>query len=130
MSGPGDSGISADCLREDIKLLKIWKTLQKREREVGLAVEALRASYAEEVYGLITFLSWRVLVMHDALRLLREKHELQADVMQKMDERVVLFENDKRKYIKKEEREKRRVRIFHPSSNCAVPAKPNTSRNR
>ena len=30
--------------------------------------------------------------MHDALRLLREEHELQADVMRKMDERVVLFE--------------------------------------
>ena len=30
--------------------------------------------------------------MHDALRLLRDEHELQADVMRKMDERVVLFE--------------------------------------
>ena len=45
MSGPGDSGITAvDYLREDIKRLKIQITLQKREREVGLAEAALRAS--------------------------------------------------------------------------------------
>ena len=140
----GDSGISIDYLREDIKLLNMRITLQKSEREVGLAEAALRASYAEEVYGLTTFWCWRVLAMHDALRLLlREEHELQADVMRKMDERVVLFETVRetakrekreRRYIyrerrEREEREKRRVRMFRPSSNCAVPAKPNTSRS-
>ena len=88
MSGPRDSGIIAAYLREDIKLLKIQITVQKRVREVGLAEEALRASYAEEVYGPTTFWSWRESMMHDALGLLREEHELQADVMRKMDERV------------------------------------------
>ena len=100
MSGPGDSGISVDYLREDIKLLKIRITLQKSEREVGLAKAALRASYAEEVYGQTTFWSWRVLAMHDALRLLCEEHELQADVMRKMDERVVLFENEREREMR------------------------------
>ena len=100
MSGPGDSGMSVDYLREDVKLLKIQITLQKRVREVGLAEAALRASYAEEVYGLTTFWSWRVSMMHDALRLLREEHELQADVMRKMDERVVLFENEREREMR------------------------------
>ena len=85
MPGPGDSGISVHYLREDIKLLKIRITLKNSEREVGLAEAALRASYAEEVYRLTKFWSWRVLAKHDALRLLREEHELQADVMRKMD---------------------------------------------
>ena len=44
MSGPGGSGISVDYLREEIKLLEIQVALQKREREVGLAEAALRAS--------------------------------------------------------------------------------------
>ena len=92
MSGPRDSGISADYLREDVKLLKIQITLQKRGREVGLAEEALRASYAEELYGLTPSWSWRESMTHDALGLLREEHELQADVMRKMDETVALFE--------------------------------------
>ena len=95
MSGPGDSGISVENLREDVKLLQNQTTLQKRMKEVGLAEAALRASYAEEVYGLTTFWSWRVSMMYDALRLLREEHELQADVMRKMDERVALFEIDR-----------------------------------
>ena len=43
--------------------------------------------------------------MHDPLRLLREEHELQADVMRKMDERVVLFETEKKR---EKEREKER----------------------
>ena len=93
MSGPGDSGISVDYVKEEIKLLEIQVALQKREREVGLAEAALRASYAEGMYVLTTFWSWRVSMMHDALRLLREEHELQANVVRKMDERVVLFEN-------------------------------------
>ena len=70
-------------------------TLQKSEREVELAEAALRASYAEEVYDLTTFWCCRVLAIHDALRLPREEHELQADVMRKMDERVALFEIDR-----------------------------------
>ena len=92
MPGPGDSGSSVDYLRENIKMLKVRMTLQKSEREVGLAEIALRASYAEEVFGLTTFWFWRVLAMHDAPRLLREEHKLQADVMRKMDERADLFE--------------------------------------
>ena len=84
---------------------------------------ALRAPYAEEVYGLITFLSWRVLVMHDALRLLREEHELQADVMQKMDERVVLFENEREKiYRERREREKESKNIS-PQQQLRGPSK-------
>ena len=67
MSGPGDSGISIDYSRENVKLLKIQITLQKRVREVGLAETALRASYAEEVYDLTTFWSWRVSMVHNAL---------------------------------------------------------------
>ena len=136
MSGPGDSGITVDYLREDIKRLKIRITLQKHEREVGLDEAALRASYAEAGYGLTTFWSWRVSMMHDALRLLCEEHELQADVMRKIDERVVLFEKEREREMrerieteKREEREKRRVRIFRPRSNCAVPARPNMSRS-
>ena len=54
MAGPGDSGISVDYLREDIKLPEIRITLQKSETMVGLAEAALRASYAEEAYGLST----------------------------------------------------------------------------
>ena len=82
--------------------------MQKSEREVGLAQAALRASYAEEAYGMTTFWCWRVLAMHDALRLLREEHELQADVMRKMDERVVLFETEREKREReRREREKR-----------------------
>ena len=72
-------------------------------------------------------------MMHDALRLLREEHELQADAMRKMDERVVLFENEREREMRerreRENIEKRRVRILRPSSNCAVPAKPNISRS-
>ena len=103
MSGPGDSGISVNYIREEIKLLEIQVALQKREREVGLAEAALRASYAEEVYRLNTFWSWRESMMHDALRLLRDEHELQAAVMQKMDKRAVLFENERAR----DERERR-----------------------
>ena len=44
-----------EYIKEEIKLLKIQIALQKREREVGLAEAALRASYAEEVYGLTSF---------------------------------------------------------------------------
>ena len=132
--------------------------MQKSKREVGLAEAALRALYAEEVYGLTTVWSWRVSAMHDVLRLLREEHELQADVMRKMDERVALFENEREREIierekrereerereererrerdrrererrEREDREKRRARIFRPGSNCAVPAKRNISRS-
>ena len=46
--------------------------------------------------------------MHDALRLLREEHELQGYVMRKMDERVVLFETMRER--EREEREKRERR--------------------
>ena len=46
MSGPGDSGIGVDYIREEIKLLEIQVALQKRERDVGVAEAALRASYA------------------------------------------------------------------------------------
>ena len=88
MSGPGDSCITEDYLVVDKKLLKIQITLQKRVREVGLAEAALRASYAGEVYGLTAFWSRQVLMMHDALRPLREEHEFQAVVMRKMDERM------------------------------------------
>ena len=101
MSGPGDSGITAvDYLEEDIKRFKIQITLQKREKEVGLAEAALRASYAEEVYGLTSFWSWRVSMMHDALRLLREEHELHANIVRKMDERVVLSENEREREVR------------------------------
>ena len=65
MSGPGDSDISVEYIREEIKLLEIQIALQKQEREVELAEAALRAPYAEEVYGLTTFWSWRVSMMHD-----------------------------------------------------------------
>ena len=34
-------------------------------------------------------------MLHDALRLLREEHELHANVVRKMDERVVLFEDER-----------------------------------
>ena len=146
MSGPGDSGITAvDYLREDIKQLKIQIALQKHEREVGLAEAALRASYTEEVYGLTSIWSWRVSMMHDALRLLREEHELHANAVRKMDERVILFEDEREKREsereseresqresereEREKRERRRVRVFRPSSNCTVPAKPNMSRS-
>ena len=114
-----------------MKRLKIQITLQKCEREVGLAGAALRASYAEEVYGLTSFWSWRVLIMHDELRLLREEHELHAKVVRKIDERVILFEDEreKRESERERERERRRVGMFRPSSNCAVPAKPNMSRS-
>ena len=100
MSGPGDSGISVDYLREEMKLLEIQVALQKREREFGFAEAALRASYAEEMYGLTTFWSWRVSMMHDALRLFREEHELEADVMRKMDERVALFEIEREREMR------------------------------
>ena len=51
MPGPGQYGIiSVDYSREEIKLLKIRITLQKSERQVGLAEAALRASCAEEVW--------------------------------------------------------------------------------
>ena len=84
-----------EYIREEIKRLKIQITLQQREREEGLAEAALQASYAEEVYRLTSFWSWRMLMLHDALRLLREEHELHANVVRKMDEIVVLVE-DKR----------------------------------
>ena len=49
-------------------------------------------------------------MMQDALRLLREKHELHANVVRKMDERVVLFEDerarDEREMREREERER------------------------
>ena len=70
-----------EYIKEEIKLLEIQIALQKWEREAGLAEAALRASYAEEVYGLTAFWSWRVSMMHDALRLLREEHELHANVV-------------------------------------------------
>ena len=44
MSGPGDSDISVDYLKEDVKLLKSQITLQKRVKEAGLAEAALRVS--------------------------------------------------------------------------------------
>ena len=100
MSGPGDSGINVEYIREEVKLLEIQVALQKQEREVGLAEAALRASYAEEVYVLTTFWSWQVSMMHDALRLLREEHELQANVVRKMDERVVLFEDEREREMR------------------------------
>ena len=104
----GGSGVfSVDYLKEEIKLLEIQVALQKREREVRLAEAALRASYAEEVYGLTTFRSWRVSMMHDALPLLCEEHELQAAVMRKMDERVVLFEILRGRERRKRERRER-----------------------
>ena len=100
MSGPWDSSISVDYLREAVKLLKIQIRLQKRVTEVGLAEAALRAPYTKEVYGLTTFWSWRVSMIHDALRLLHEKHEIQANVMRKMDERVALFENGRGRKVR------------------------------
>ena len=87
-------------------LPEIQVALQRQEREVGLAEAAL----AEEVYGLTTFWFWRVSMMHDALRLLREEHELQANVVRKMDERVLLFENEREREMRvreKRERERR-----------------------
>ena len=107
MLGPGDSGICGVYSREGIKLLEIQVALQKREREVGLAEADLRASFAEEVHGLTTFWSWRVSMMHDALRLLREKHELQAGVMRKMDKIVALFENGREREMSERERRER-----------------------
>ena len=77
-------------------------------------------------------------MMHDALRLLREEHELQANMVRKMDERVILFEDEREREMKerdererreREKRERRRVRMFRPSSKCAVPAKPSMSRS-
>ena len=44
-------------------------------------------------------------MMHDASRLLREKHELEANVVRKMDERVILFETVRER--RKRERTKR-----------------------
>ena len=123
MLGPGDSGISADYLKEDIKLLKIPITLQKSEREVGLAEAARRASYAEEVYGLTTFWCWRVLAMHDALRLLREEHELQADVMRKMDKEWFCSRLRERR-----EREKEGKNVS-PQQQLRGPTKLNMSRS-
>ena len=84
--------------------------MQKREREVGLAEAALRAPYAEEVYGLTTFWSWRVSMMHDALRLLREEHELQANVVRKMGERVILFEDKREREMREGDERERRER--------------------
>ena len=119
MPGPGDSGISVDYIREEIKPLETQVALQKRERAVGLAEAALRASYAEEVYGLNTFWSWRVSMMHDALRLLRGEHELKVNVVRKMDKILVLFEvemeREMREKIEREKRERRRVWMFRPS---------------
>ena len=45
--------------------------------------------------------------MHDALRLLRKEHEVQANVVRKMDERVVLFEDEREREMReREERER------------------------
>ena len=85
-----------EYVREKIKRLEIQVELHKRAREVGLAEEALRASFAAEVSALTTLRPWRVSAMHDALRLLREEHELQADVTWNMDEKVALFESRER----------------------------------
>ena len=49
-------------------------------------------------------------MMYDALRLLREEHELQANVVRKMDERVVLFENQRARDERERERSEREVR--------------------
>ena len=91
MSGPGDSGISVDYTREERKILYIRVALQKPEREVRLADAAMRASYAEGVYGLATLWSRRVLMMHDTLRLLREEHDFQADVIRKTYKMKILY---------------------------------------
>ena len=55
--GVGMQKESVEYVREEMKLLEIQVALQKREREVGLAEEALRASFAEEVSALATFWS-------------------------------------------------------------------------
>ena len=129
MSGPGDSGISVTYIREEMKLPEIQVALQRREREVGLAEAALQASYAGEVYSLTTFWSWRVSMMHDALRLLREEHELHANMVRKMDDRVACSRIRESERREREERDRRRVKMFCLSSNCAVPGKPNMSRS-
>ena len=71
--------------------------------------------------------------MHDALRLLREEHELQADVMQKLGKQAALFESEERVRDETEkaryERGKRIERTSRPSSNNAIPAKPKMNRN-
>ena len=45
---------SVEYVREKIKRLEIQVELHKRAREVGLAEEALRASFAAEVSALTT----------------------------------------------------------------------------
>ena len=70
-------------------------------------------------------------MMHDALRLLREEHELQAAVMRKMDERVVLFENERarderereRWEREKRKRERRESKNISPQQQLRGPSK-------
>ena len=79
-----------------MKLRKIQVALQKSERKIGLAEAALRASYAEEVSAMTTFRSWWVSAMHGALRLLREQHDLQEDVLRKPYKEVAFFDSEER----------------------------------
>ena len=39
-------------------------------------------------------------MMHDALRLLREEHELHTNMVRKMDEVVVLFEDEREREMR------------------------------
>ena len=48
--------------------------------------------------------------MHDALRLFREEHELQANAVRKMDGRVVLFEDARKREMRERERREMRER--------------------
>ena len=40
-----------------------------------------------------TFWSWRVSVMQEGLRILHEERELQAEIVRKIDEQVILYKN-------------------------------------
>ena len=111
--GVGMQKESVEYITEEIELLEIQVGLQKREREVGLAEGALRASYAAEGSALTTFWSRRVLAVHDALRLLDEERELQEDVMRKLDENVALSEERARD---EREREREEREYFAPAA--------------
>ena len=123
MSAQKDVGMkkeSVEYVREEIKLLEIQVALQKQEREVGLAEEALRTSYEEEVSALTMFWSWRLSMVHEVLRLLDEERELQEDVMPKLHAKVALSEErarEERESVRRErEREREEREYFAPAA--------------
>ena len=74
-----------EYMLEEVKLLKIQIAAHEILREIGLAEEDLRSSYAAEP-GLTRFWSWRVPMMKEKLRILHKEHELQSDAVRKMRE--------------------------------------------